>query len=648
MIRFIYIFHFIFLITLFANNSIFTQDELKYIKENKVIKMCNNPNWEPIEFIQDGVAQGIAIDVLKEIEIKLNIKFEYVKTNSWKESQTFLKEKKCDILPAATKTKPREQYANFTQPYLKYKLAIITKNDKPFVEHLESILDKTMSRKEGSGLTTILRKEYPNIQILETVGYEESLKKVSKGEVYYTIATLPVASHYIEKFGLYNLHIAGYTDFTFNLSIAVQKDKEILRDILDKTLSNFSSSFIQNIENDWAKISINEKNPIDYQFIIKISIIILILLIFLLYRQYELKKHHNILKQTNMKFEKMLSATMEAVLLSKDKRIIDLNQAAYSLLGATKKENLIGKNVFDFVTKESMEFVTSQSKLDETKPYEAMLKKLDGTPFPALLRGVNYSSEIENIRIITILDLTAIKQKEQLLSHSTKMAQMGEMIGNIAHQWRQPLSVITTAATGMKIKKEYNMLGEEEMFSLIDSIMTNATHLSDTIDTFRNFIKEKVELKEVIIQDRINNALNIINTRLENKYIKLINNIDYNNKMKAVIVVGELSQVIINIINNSIDILLEKDIENKWIQIDLYKENKNIVITIEDNGGGIADDILPKIFEPYFTTKHQAVGTGIGLYMSYDIIKNHMNGNLYTKNTKNGAKFFIELPLGNS
>jgi C4-dicarboxylate-specific signal transduction histidine kinase len=102
--------------------------------------------------------------------------------------------------------------------------------------------------------------------------------------------------------------------------------------------------------------------------------------------------------------------------------------------------------------------------------------------------------------------------------------------------------------------------------------------------------------------------------------------------------------VIINIINNAVDILSEQDIDEKWIKIELEDTKDYVTITIEDNGGGILEDILPKIFDPYFTTKHQAQGTGIGLYMSYDIIHNHIHGNLYAKNTENGAKFFIEIP----
>ncbi|MGB5866382.1 MAG: PAS domain-containing sensor histidine kinase [Arcobacteraceae bacterium] len=351
------------------------------------------------------------------------------------------------------------------------------------------------------------------------------------------------------------------------------------------------------------------------------------------------------LEYENKKYNKMLNSTLEAVIFFRNQKIVDINDAVMHLLGHNSKENLIGMSYHHFVAEEDMKLVDKNISKRFIGKYEATLTDINKRKFPALIQVKRFEENDSDTTIVTVLDLTDIKQRENILSQSIKMAQMGEMIGNIAHQWRQPLSVITTAASGIKVKKEYSVISDDEMFKLLDSIVLNAEHLSSTIDVFRNFIKEKVEIKEVVIQDRINNALSIIETRLQNEHINLINNINYNEPLKAVIVLGELSQVIINIFNNAIDILKQKDTLDKTIEIDLMIKNKKIVITIEDNGGGIPANIFSHIFEPYFTTKHKSVGTGIGLYMSYDIIVNHMKGQLYAKNTQKGAKFFIELPM---
>jgi len=236
------------------------------------------------------------------------------------------------------------------------------------------------------------------------------------------------------------------------------------------------------------------------------------------------------------------------------------------------------------------------------------------------------------------------RQKEFELMEASKMVQMGEMIGNIAHQWRQPLSVISTISTSIQINKELEILDESTLIPSMEKINSSAQYLSETINTFRNFIKEKKELKIQIVQENIKSALGIVGTVLKDVNIQLIEEIE-GEPIEVHIVSGELPQVIINIINNAKDILLEKKIEKSWVKITLSKEIDKAVITIEDNGGGVPEEILSKIFNPYFSTKAHNIGTGLGLHMSKRIVLESFKGNLYVQNSKFGAIFFIEIPL---
>jgi signal transduction histidine kinase len=239
-----------------------------------------------------------------------------------------------------------------------------------------------------------------------------------------------------------------------------------------------------------------------------------------------------------------------------------------------------------------------------------------------------------------------LKKQELLLLDQEKHAQMGAMIGNIAHQWRQPLSIISSITGGIIFNYELDIdESKETMIKNMRTIEDKIRYMDSTINTFRNFLKEKKEFKEVILQDRIDIALNIVDITLHDYNIKLINNIDYNNPIKIKIVIGELAETIINIINNAKDILDENNIDEPWVKIDLEKYHDKVIIAIEDNGGGIPEDILSKIFDEYFTTKNEDKGTGLGLHMSYRIIVESLNGNLWAENTQYGAKFFIELPL---
>jgi len=239
------------------------------------------------------------------------------------------------------------------------------------------------------------------------------------------------------------------------------------------------------------------------------------------------------------------------------------------------------------------------------------------------------------------------RQKEFELMEASKMVQMGEMIGNIAHQWRQPLSVISTISTSIQLGKELEILDESTLIPSMQKINSSAQYLSETINTFRNFIKEKKELKNQTIQENIKNALDIVGTVLKDVNIKLIEDIE-SEPIEVTIVSGELPQVIINIINNAKDILLEKKIVDGWVKITLLKDGDKAVITIEDNGGGIPEAIISKIFNQYFSTKEENVGTGLGLHMSKRIVLESLKGDLYVKNSEFGALFFIEIPLNGS
>ena len=155
----------------------------------------------------------------------------------------------------------------------------------------------------------------------------------------------------------------------------------------------------------------------------------------------------------------------------------------------------------------------------------------------------------------------------------------------------------------------------------------------------------KKELKVVILQTKIKKALDIVEASLRSNHIELITNLDEFEPIEYQLVMGELTQVLINIINNAKDALKDTNMDEKWVKLLLEKQRDKIVISIEDNGGGIQEDIAAKIFEPYFTTKHKSQGTGLGLYMSYKIVTESLHGKLYVKNASEGAKFYIELPI---
>ena len=241
-----------------------------------------------------------------------------------------------------------------------------------------------------------------------------------------------------------------------------------------------------------------------------------------------------------------------------------------------------------------------------------------------------------------------IQEKHIIISQQSKMAALGEMIGHIAHQWRQPLSVITTVASSWSLYNELGKLDTKKILKESEVILSNADYLSNTIDDFRYFTENKVSTLRFNTQELFENMFNIQKFTIENNHIQLHLNID--NKQEVVGSQSEVTQCLINIINNAIHELVKKK-ELRLLFIDIINNEDDVIIAIKDNAGGIPSTVIDKVFEPYFTTKHQSQGTGLGLYMSYTIMKK-MNGDLNVENVNyvydnekyRGAQFLLKLP----
>ena len=256
----------------------------------------------------------------------------------------------------------------------------------------------------------------------------------------------------------------------------------------------------------------------------------------------------------------------------------------------------------------------------------------------------------ENLQITIDKKTKELLEKEAILNQQAKMAAMGEMIENIAHQWRQPLSVISTISSSLKIKKEMNILDDKEFYEALQNINKTSEHLSNTIDDFRNFFSPNKEMNKFYLSQLIKKSKDLIKSRFDKFNIKVIENID---DIEILSYQNELFQVILNLFSNSIDVLSSSQIENKIIYIKIYHDENNLYIEFLDNGGGIKDEFINRVFEPYFTTKHKSQGTGIGLYMSLQIVTKHLNGEISVKNDTFihnnikyfGAKFTILIPI---
>jgi len=347
-------------------------------------------------------------------------------------------------------------------------------------------------------------------------------------------------------------------------------------------------------------------------------------------------------------FEKIFSNSNDAIaIVDLNTNFLNFNDAYLQMTGYTREE-LLSKSCIELTFEEDIE-ATEQALAEvfANGHIENFEKRCIVKGGRSLLSSMNIALMSDKKRLIlTTRDITQVKNSQS----QEKLASMGEMIGNIAHQWRQPLTVITTNASGVKLQRELDLLDDETFNKAMDSIISQSKYLSETIDDFRAYIKDDKQREETTIIYILNKTLSLNEASLKNNHIEVIT--DFKSDLKVYGYKNELVQSFLNIINNATDAIKERLVSDtaRIILISTKKSRSGLTIEIKDNAGGIDKSILPRIFEPYFTTKHQSVGTGIGLSLSHDILVNHHKAQIDVMNEEfeyegqkyKGAKFIIK------
>lgn len=236
------------------------------------------------------------------------------------------------------------------------------------------------------------------------------------------------------------------------------------------------------------------------------------------------------------------------------------------------------------------------------------------------------------------------KKHQNALIDQSKSAAMGEMISMIAHQWRQPLQAVSILVQKLPLVKMIDgEINDKLLDNVVSQVISQLDYMSKTIDDFRDYFKPNKKKQAVLIEDVINKSIKFLDYLFKTNNIK----VSYNNSSstKIEIFLNELIQVLINLFKNSSDAMNEKNIKNRFIKINSFEIDNYLIIEIDDNAGGISENFLQKIFDPYFSTKTTKNGTGLGLYMCKQIIQKHSHGEIFAQNSEFGLKFTIKLPL---
>jgi len=235
------------------------------------------------------------------------------------------------------------------------------------------------------------------------------------------------------------------------------------------------------------------------------------------------------------------------------------------------------------------------------------------------------------------------KQQKHLINQS-KFAAMGEMLAMIAHQWRQPLNVIILNLNSIKIMVDNKKIKKVEFDAIIENVTETVDHMNTTIDDFRDFLKKEETVEDIPLLDLLITPKNLIEAELNNSKVKFTIDSNIDTDQKISLDKSKFFQVIMNLYKNSIDEFKKIERDNPYIIATLFEVDNSLVISIEDNAGGIPLDIFDKIFDPYFSTKGKN-GTGLGLYMSKRIIEEYIHGTIEAINTQKGVKFTLTIPF---
>lgn len=800
--------------------NILTLEEKNYIK-NSIIKVHNELNWPPFNYNINGKAMGYSIDYMNLLASKVGLTIEYISGPNWNDFLEMIKENKIDVILNIGKTENREKYLNFTTPYAKTFDTVFTKKDINNFKNLDDFKGKNLAVIKGFYEEELLKRYYPNINLILVEDSMTGLKKLAYGEVDGFIDNFMVANYFMENSLLSNLKAAFEIKdnrFNLNMHLATNKNNKLLQEILEKAekeitleekfelkkkwrntndieskstipLSMEEEDYLSTkkiitmcVDPDWEPFEVLDKNgkhvgiaadiiklissrlkielkiiptktweesiqfskakkcdlmsflnetpqrkewlnftePIfkDPNVIIgrldsdiikdlsKIKASIAIPKGTAMYERFQKDFPKLIIIPVNSENEafklveeKKADLTVRSIIISafniKEKGFFNLkilnqpeNYENHLRIGVIKDEPIL-KDILNkaivTLTKEDIQNIVNKwvaIKYEKVEDYtylwlliafiiillvfflyrQYLLKHNNNFLQNEVLKRTQQletSNQILKEKKNELNKLnSSLEEKvkdeveknklfQEKLFKADKLASMGEMISNIAHQWRQPLSIISTVATGIKIQKEFGTLKDEELVQNMDLINKNTQYLSETINDFRNFIKGDRKIKNYDLSTTINNFIHIIESTIKIDNINIILNLEKDIKIDGY--PNELIQCLINIFNNSKDAFKEIKQENPLIFISTSLQNDNLTIRIKDNAGGIPQNIISKIYDPYFTTKHKSQGTGLGLHMTYKLIDEGMHGKIEAQNVEfeyenkiyKGAEFII-------
>ncbi|MBN2782027.1 MAG: transporter substrate-binding domain-containing protein [Campylobacterales bacterium] len=650
-----------------------------YASSSPIYKVVVVKDWKPYYYVDDnGNIEGYAIDLFEQIASNIGLKYEYVVVDSWKDANRLLEEGKVDIVPNMGISEKRSKYIIFTQSTDFFEIGLFKHSNLNGLNCIKDIKEKRVGVVLKNVCVDLIDENIADTKVLYQ-SYHHALASLMENEIDVLCYPKNLVNYSIKELNIKNVECFGEPIKVVKRAIGVIKTREYLLEIFDKEILRIKGNGeLQVIQNKW--FGTHKDIEIDYkQFMWLVFLFVIFVMSFFYYVRHKkwlltkkelelkVKEQTKDLEKSKFFLQSIIDG-IDDIVFYKDENLLYLgcNRAFGEFVGYTKDE-VASKNGYELFCKDSAKTLEALSikvlntgeKITTTiwicdSFDKKFLYSISMTPFEYKSSKLGILIVGRDITELDRLKDSELKQQKMILTQS-KIAAVGEILGNIAHQWRQPLSVITTNV--MLLKADID-LGEEITKETInecaDDVLYQAKYLSKTIEDFREFfisssdIVQKHSLKTIL--EKLENLM-VASFRSNFIEYHIQKDVDFTIDTNESLVI----QAFVNICNNSKDAMKEgvEDTDQRYFFIDVDKKENSIVVSFKDSGGGIREDVIDSIFEPYFTTKHKSVGTGIGLYMTHQIITKHLKGAIYVKNVEynydgkdlKGALFEVEIPI---
>ncbi len=398
------------------------ESEKKYLKNKKIVKMCIDPNWMPLEMNKQGIHFGMTSDYMSLIEKEIGIPIELVDTKTWIESMEFAKKRKCDIFSLAMATPQRKLYMDFTKPYLSIPLVLVSTLDENFYPNVSGIHDKKIGIVKGYAYGEILRVKYPDMKLVEVESISDGLNRVEKKELFGLIGTLATVAYTIQREYFASLKIVGKFDEKWELGIGVRNDEPLLLNVLEKAIDSIDTNKHQEILNKWISVKYDMKE--DYSNIIKFFIFVVIIFILILYRQNQLKKYNKKLEilSTTDKLTGIYNRLKLDEVLLHEKNLFDRYHRSLSIIifdidNFKKVNDEHGHKVGDEILQDMAKIILNNKRKTD------VLGRWGGEEFLVICHETDLTGAIELAEKFRKIINTHIFSKEQQLSASFGVAE---------------------------------------------------------------------------------------------------------------------------------------------------------------------------------------------------------------------------------